>query len=483
LNRPTPGTARAASRWPPIAVIAPALVALVVITATFAAAGRVLSDPDTLLHVAVGRWILAHGAVPSQDVFSYSAFGRPWVAHEWLSEVLLAVLYDAFGWAGPVAATALAFAAALAILARSLGRRLAPAHALIGVVFAAGLSYAHLLARPHVLAWPLLVAWVALIVRARDEGRAPPPYAALLMVLWANLHGGFVVGLGLLAFFAAEALFEAPDLRAVRRVGLEWGAFLTLALAASLATPNGLDGWLLPFRLARMDFALSTIQEWRSVDFQSPQALEPWLMLVLFGAAGLGLRLPLTRLVLLLALLHLALRHQRNGEILGFVSPLIAASALAPQLRALASPDRANGEGPAARLAAIGLLVVGLGFAVYDVGWARLAPPPAPRDALAYVRAHAIDGPVYNDVNFGGYLVFAGVPPFVDGRADLYGDAFLRRNAALGEFAALANAYRFTWAMVGPRNPHVALLDVLPDWKRVYADDQAIVYVRLGGGA
>lgn len=480
MNRPSPIAAQPAY-WPPsLAALAPALVAFVAFAVTFAASARVLGDPDTLLHVAVGRWILAHGAVPSEDVFSYSAAGSPWVVHEWASEVVLAALYDAFGWAGLVAATASCFAATMAILARALTRRLAVEHALIGVAFAAGLCYAHLLARPHVLAWPLLVAWTVLMGRAKDEGRAPAPYAALVMLAWANLHGGFVVGLGLLGFFAAEAIFEASDGPAAKKAALHWGAFAILALAASLATPNGIAGWLLPFHLLRMDFALSTILEWRSVDFQSPQPLEPWLMLVLFGAFTLGLRLPVTRLALLLVLLHMALQHQRNAELLGFVSPLIAAPALAPQLRALAT-DKGGGR-LAARIAAIGLLVIGLGFAVYDLGWARVAPPPAPRSAMEYVKAQGIDGPVFNDANFGDYLIFLGVAPFVDGRADLYGDAFLRRYAAVGEFPALAREYKFAWAILAPRNAHVALIEALTDWRRVYADAEAIVYVRATGG-
>ena len=84
--------------------------------------GAVLHDPDTDLHIAVGRWIIAHRAVPHHGIFSGTMAQAPWVAHEWLGEVLLAWLFDTFGWAGLVAVTAFCAAAAAAMLLRQLLR-------------------------------------------------------------------------------------------------------------------------------------------------------------------------------------------------------------------------------------------------------------------------------------------------------------------------------------------------------------------------
>src|SRR5215831_7443368 len=93
--------------------------------------GAVLHDPDTFLHIAVRRWIIEHRAVPHHGIFSATMAADPWVAHEWLSEVLLAGLFENFGWAGLVAATALCLAAAVAILLRQLLRNLVPVYAMI----------------------------------------------------------------------------------------------------------------------------------------------------------------------------------------------------------------------------------------------------------------------------------------------------------------------------------------------------------------
>ncbi|MBV8937766.1 MAG: hypothetical protein JO095_18460, partial [Alphaproteobacteria bacterium] len=299
--------------------------------------GAVLHDPDTFLHVAVGRWIIEHRAVPHQGIFSGTMAQAPWVAHEWLSEVLLASLFDNFGWTGLVAVTAFCVAAAIAILLRQLLRQLVPVHAMIAAALAVILVIPHVLARPHVFTLPILVAWVAALVRARCEERAPAPWLALLMVVWANLHGGYVLGLGLAGLLAAEAVWLAPDWRSRRRAARGWALFGALSLAAACITPYGLDALLLPFRLAGMRFATAQLIEWRSPDFQSFEPLELWLAFVLFAGLALGWRLPATRLLLLLLLVHMALQHRRHVELVGLLAPLLLAPALGRHLRLAAA--------------------------------------------------------------------------------------------------------------------------------------------------
>jgi hypothetical protein len=307
--------------------------------------GAVLHDPYTYLHIAVGRWIIAHRAVPYHGIFSGTMAQAPWVAHEWLGEVLLAWLFETFGWGGLAVTTCLCAAAALAMLLRQLLRDLLPVHAIIATVPAFTLVIPHVLARTHIFTLPILVAWVAGLVRARSEDRAPVPWLALLMVLWANLHGSYILGLGLAVILAAEAVLLAPDWRIRRRAAGGWALFGALALGAALLTPYGIAGLLLPFRLTGMSFAMGQLVEWRSPDFQSFEPLEAWLAVMLFAGFALGWRLPPARLFMLLLLLHMALQHRRHGELVGLVAPLLLAPALAPQLHAChlaARPDRST---------------------------------------------------------------------------------------------------------------------------------------------
>lgn len=447
-----------------------------------------LADPDVYLHIAVGRWIIANRVVPHEDIFSYSMYGAPWVPHEWLSEVVFAALFDHFGWIGLVVLVAIAFAVAMALLSRALLIFLAPTYALIGTLTAWGMCFPSLVARPHALVFPIMVAWIAALVVARSLDRAPSPFAALLMVLWANLHGSFMLGLAFVALFGAEAVFDANDRHAARRAVLNWTAFGLLSLAAAFATPNGIAGFLFPFEMIRMNFALSLITEWQSPSFQHPQPLEIWLMLLLLGTLLMGIRLPVTRIVMLLVLLHMALLHVRYGTVLGMLTPLLVAPSLASQLPR--SPEefmgsavrRGLGKWPLPAATGSVALVVVLVLAIAATAWQRnfthAADRFTPAAALAATSRSRGTGPVFNDFNFGGYLILSGIPTFIDERADMYGDQFLRRYVSREQLPGILSQYHITWTLLAADHPDVSLLDHLPGWRRLYADKIAVVHVR-----
>ncbi len=472
----------------------PLCVGLVAFITVLGSGPGLLGDPDTYWHIMAGRWIIAHFAVPHADIFSGSMAGAPWVAHEWLAELVFAPLYDRFGWNGPVLAAALSFAVTLSCLTRALLRYLEPVHALAGMATAWGMALPHLLARPHVLTLPVLVIWFACLAAARSQNRAPPLAFAGLMTLWANLHGGYVLGLLFAALFAGEALVTAPNQRARLDAIRQWAPFLALAFAASLLTPNGIGGLLLPWRLMQMKFALSVLVEWQSPNFQSVQPLEIWLMLALFAVLSLGVKLPWTRVVMLLVLLHLSLAHQRHAEILGLVAPLLVAEAIARQLRRF-RPQAAtglddvfadlSGRPSRAGLACSLGLFAGLSAVYLTHPVARAPDPYTPAAALRAAEEAHVTGPVMNDYGFGGYLIFEGVAPFIDGRADLYGDDFLKRyvDATRGvsdDLPKLLDEYHSGWTLFAAGTTAVTLMDHLPGWRRIYADDTAVVHVRTG---
>ncbi len=412
-----------------------------------------------------------------------------WVPHEWLAEVATAWLYDHWGWTGLVVVTALCFAATMVILVHFLLRYLTPSHVLIVAISTWGLCYIHLLARPHIFSWPLLALWVAGLVAARSKERAPPLLMALIIVLWANLHGSFVLGLGLAALFALEALLEAQDKMALWRAARDWMLFLAVSIAAGLVTPNGIAGLIFPFQFARMDAVLSMVQEWRSPDFQNAQPLEFYLMLMLISVLLIGLKLPIMRIVLLVLLLHMALGHRRNVEYLGLILPMIAAPALSSQLRSFSftrfdkilAKLAAVTDRTAALLAGVLVLALGAGFVrfstVYDPGIY------GPQKAVAFAQEHRLGGPVFNDYIFGDYLIFAGVAPFVDGRADMYGNDFIARYRATDNLPALLAQYRITWTLLDPNGPRAALMNFLPGWRRAYGDGVAVIYVQTEDAA
>ncbi len=469
----------------------PLLVGLGAYGVAIAGAHALLNDGDTLSHIAIGRWIIAHHALPFHDPFSFTAHGEAWVPHEWLAEVVFALVYNRLGWGGIVTLTGLAGAAAFGILTRVLARTLGWRHAMLAALAGFLLVEAHYLARPHALAWPCLVVWMAGIVGGRDRETRPSLALLPVMTLWCNLHGGFVVGLLFAALLAIEAVWQAPS--ASRFCALrEWGAFLAFAGIAALVSPNGVDGLLLPFKMLGMNFALSSISEWRATNFARFDPIEVWIGLLILGGCTLGLRLPVSRVLMLLLLLWMALDHVRNEELLGIIAPLLMAAPLA-LLRQAPAPGAASRLFRQPRVmpavGAIAGLTVLMGITIFAtvrlLNQSGLAPRAevAPVEALAAARRAGLDGHVFNSVRFGGYLMFEGIPTFVDGRADLFGDAFLKRyvaatNALGGLLPDLLDRYAIRWTLLEPQSPAAGLLDHLPGWERLYADAHAVIHRR-----
>ena len=438
--------------------------------------------------------MLAHSALPVRDPFSYTFAGAHWVPHEWLAELVMAAVFRAAGWNGMVLLTIACFAASLGLLTRFLLRWAEPFSALIAVALAAAMVEPHLLARPHMLAMPLLVLWSGALFAARDVGSAPPFRVLPAMALWANLHDSFMFGLLLAFYLGVEAVLAGPWRLQARR----WGLFAALALAAALATPNGIAGLIQPFRLMAMPALQSSFIEWRSPNFQDFQPLE--IMLLGLIALGLttGVRIPPTRVLILVGLCHMALAHTRHADLLGLVGPLAVAGSLGPQLAARIRAMPASGISHAvARLAkpAAPLAIV-LGLAVALILCLPLLWRPivhtedrvTPAAALAAAARMGLAGRVFNSEGFGGYLAFRGIPTFIDGRIELFGNAFLTRylEATSGNdrvLGGLLSRWNISWALLEPQQDSVASLDRLPGWRRAYSDARSVIFVRSTNAA
>ncbi len=296
-----------------------------------------LADPDTHWHITVGNWILTHGSVPTADSYSYTFTGQPWIAKEWLSQVLLALAFNIGGWGGVTALAAAAIGLTFALLPRLLMRDIRPLPALLFTAAALAMTAPHLLARPHMLVFPLMLLWVAGLVRAVEQKRAPEPLLLVVMLLWANMHGGFTLGLVLAAAFALDALVGARDAAERRTLFIAWAKFGAAALFAACITPYGPESILVTSRIFGFGDALSLIAEWRAPDFQKQPVQELVLLVAVYLALSRGLKLPLVRLLIVIGLLHLFLRYARNAELLATLAPLAIAPLLARQF-VLASP-------------------------------------------------------------------------------------------------------------------------------------------------
>jgi hypothetical protein len=441
----------------------------------------ILNDGDTLWQIRTGAWILDHRAIPATDPFSFTAGDRPWFAHEWLAETLMALAYRAGGMQGIMVLAASATGLTVAVLLHYLRRFLPGVYALMALIVALSNAAPSMLARPHLLAWPCLALWCGGLVTARANRVAPSIALLPVMLFWVNLHGSFMLGLLLPGAFMIEALLD-PDADH-HRVFMSWAGFILAAWAVALLNPNFLAGALFPIHLVSME-SLAWIGEWAPTDFSCIQPLE----LTILAGLALGfsgkVRLPPIRLLMLLGLIHGALSHARNEQLLGIVGTLILAEPFGTSL----ARGRAKASGVVLRCLAAGAALVAVAILA-----ARIAFPLAPERTGATFAA-TLDRvppslraqPVLNEYGLGGQLIFNSVRPFIDSRADLYGDAFLARYHRIvvpnrAELERTLVKYRITWTIFPSDHPIVQILDQEPGWRRLIDADGIVIHARQDG--
>ena len=445
--------ARAAIPWgEPLLLVHLALGALllVIVTAT-------LADPDLWGHVRFGRDVVAAGAIPKSDVYSFTA-DRPWVNHEWLAEVLMYAAYAKGGTPGLVAFKAGLALATIGVVLWSLRRFRPPpmTYDVVAVVTVVGILWRIQTLRPQVFSlflFALLLLTLSEAARGRTRALLGVP---VIMALWVNLHGGWVVGMGTLAVWLAVALIE-PHQGARRRL-IFCGAGLGAAIA-TLANPYGVRLWT--FLLETVGLRRPDILEWASISGIPLGAAIPWIVSV--AAAGFVLvRSPLPYrprdLAVIGVLAVLAFRVNRLDAFLAIAVVVLLAPEFAqlwparspgaaPWLGAAPPPGAARSPGPAPssgarnrpgttnRRAAIAVtLVAAVAMSLpvermiaRSLTCLELTPEWLPEpEATEFIRAGRLQGNVLTWFDWGEYIIWQfgpGLKVSIDGRREtLYSD-------------------------------------------------------------
>ena len=307
-----------------------------------------------------------------------------------------------------------------------------------------------------------------------------------LMLLWANVHGSFTFGLVVFYLFLGNAIWDTcikRDLARLRRLLV----LLCGVTIAAMVTPYGPFATLKTVKLMS-DPVLTTIDEWRAPDFQH----DPFHLVAIVGLFALvayfGVQVRGPRLLTLLLVTVFALEHKRGLGLFALVAPLVLVRPLSDRIPWIRVQDEA--PDPVVRffgkrsgtVALTCVLIVAItGIVMWTVG-PRIQPPAgrAPENAIAAANRAGIKGNVLNSHGFGGYLIFEGIPTFVDGRVELYGNEFLRRYFdALklvdpDDAVQLLKQYNIRWALLQPHEPIVFMLKS-NGWVQLYSDQSAIV--------
>jgi hypothetical protein len=353
----------------------------------------------------------------------------------------------------------------------------------VAIAFVALLvSFTHLFVRPHVLVLPLMLVWAHGLLAASERREAPSFWLLPLLALWANLHGGFVFGLVLVGGFGLDALWNA-SVEERWQLGLRWLAFGVCACVACCMTPYGWETLTASYRILDLGELLHLIMEWRPADFSTLSRFELCILVLTGGSLLYGVKLSPPRIALVLGLLHMGLSHVRNQEFFALLLPLVLLTPVADQfgLRASNAESRST-----VSLASVLLLVVIFGVGTLTSAFrANLLPPamPSPVAAVDVLQARH-EKRVLAEAFFGGYLIWRGIPVFIDGRAELYGEEFVVKflNALslkdVNAFYDILKSYDIDAVLLNPTTPASLLLDHLDGWQRVYADETAVLHVR-----
>jgi hypothetical protein len=478
---------------------------------------RLLNDGDTGWHLVTGENILRTFKIPYADPYSHSMPGTPWTAHEWLGEVIFALFHRWMGLNGPVLLSAAVVAATFFFLYKfMLYRKVNAIIAILLTTLAAWTSMLHWLARPHIFSFLLTLAFFVILEMHQREKRDYLKFLPLLMVLWVNLHGGYILGIILVLLYAGGNLltyFTMPKEREGARKNLKSLAIAAIAtLLATFLNPRGPAILYFPFNLVGREYIMDNVVEWRAPDFHKYVIFEVMLLLYI-TIFVLSRRKPdIFEGCVALLLTHMALYSVRYIPLAAIIlSPMAAVRAgkVLDRITQYASnikPLKGVKEGvkntsenvsslearPTRHLLIYITLAICFAVALNGgrIGNARVMDfkhdkKRFPVDALNFAIEHHIAGKMFNNDGWGGYIIYRGYPQymvFIDGRSDMYGVPFLKEYVQVAraqiDYEQVLDKYEVSWIIFNANSPTCQLLAANPKWTLVYADTTANIIVK-----
>jgi hypothetical protein len=486
---------------------------------------RLLSDAGTGWHIRNGQQILQTRSITRTDSFSSTMNGQQWYAWEWLYDAGIAAVHDSLGLNGVVFFTAVLIAAAFASVLRLTLRRggsLPPT--LVFLVFSIGASSIHFFARPHILSWLFTVVWFELL--DSSEAAASPEkdrrlfWLPVLMLIWVNLHGGFLFGFALLGLYLVSGMIRYFSFRDHReRIG-NWlkrlGGVTVLSLLATLANPYGYKLHIHIYQYLSNRFLMDHIDEFLSPNFHglAQQCFAALLLITMLALAVAREKPRLSHVLVIIFAASSGLYASRNLPVSSLLLTLIVAPLLSEAVAGaganpgLPPPTRrffAGCESFTSRMGSLELslhrhvwpvVALLLGFWVCAHGGrigsrhlmdAHFDAKRFPVEAAEVIIRNDIRGPIFSPDNWGGYLIYRLYPHnqvFVDDRHDLYGAEFLKDYLRVihvaPDWEKVLNEKRVNWVLVPAESSLANILRETPHWTVVQEGATAALFRRAG---
>ena len=483
-------------------------VALLALLAFTGLSVRLLGDAGIGWHIRTGQLILASHEIPRVDPFSSMA-GQPWFAWEWLYDVVVGWLDRAAGLNGVVLLTALIIAGLFAWTFRLMLRRGTNVLvALVLVLLAVSAAMIHFQARPHVVSWLFTVAWFWVLESgeknragahsdslssASASSRSWPLWALpLLMVVWVNVHGGFLIGFVLLGIYWVDAVWQwfsqkedrfesaLQKIRMGRRVRNLTIAGI-LSAVATLVNPYGFKLHIHIYQYLTNSFLMDHIDEFQSPNFHyvAQKCFAGLLLLTMVAFAAKRRKVSASDGLLVLFAVYAGLYASRNIPVSSLLLILVIGPWLSDGMERLA-------ERVAAAVIVMTCWIAAHGgkMGIEQLMDAHFDAKRFPARAVDYLEKNGIAGPTLSPDYWGGYLIYRLYPRarvVVDDRHDFYGGEFLKSYLKMVHVEPGWEDFlrqHPAGCVVVPKESALAnILAETADWRRTYADEAAVVFV------
>lgn len=466
---------------------------------------RILNfDGDLPRHILTGNLILKAHRVLTTDIFSFRTTGFPSFPHEWLSQVIFAGAYNWLGLDGVVLLTALIIMLTWGIVYRqTMHQSKSFFSALIFIALGVGASQIHVLPRPHIFTYLLTAIWITLLERIDKNKSQSWWLLPVVMLVWVNLHGMFVLGIAILGIYLVSDFLDHPSKSWFRnnktKALLLAGGF---SLLATFFSPSGLKIWGAIASLSSNAYITSKIPEYQSPNFHLP---ETWpfiliLTLTIIGFARRGEKSSWTEVLLVSSFTGLALYTSRMIPLFAIVVTPIAARAVAdwmhkdyPQSRIFLIEENiykinltSNGLVWIFAIVVFAAVLLRSGKTIDPQGQGNVFSQEFfPVGAVSWLETHPQNGHMFNEFDWGGYLLLKLWPRyqiFMDGHTHIYGEALTREYeqvTALGDgWQIILNKYDVQWVIIRANTSLAKALASSSDWTTAYEDQTTIIFIR-----
>ncbi len=456
------------------------------------------TDGDLPRHIAMGRYIIQSGQIPITDVFSHTAYGINFAPHEWLSGVIFFLFYTFFGLNGIIILSATILATTFTLIYTKGIKRTGIRFSLFWVtVFGAMISSLHWIARPHLITMLFLAIWLELTERLSKGEKIKLWSFPVLMVLWTNLHGEFVIGLLVLITYLAgwtwDFIFHKTENQHI--TGFRLGVACGLSAIASLVNPVGVRIWTTVLGYINNNYLTSHTNEYNPPDFLQPKflVLLAFLALSIFLLATKKDRITTSHAFLLTGFTIMSLVSARNIHLYGVVAPFVLATTLmgseitylTQRLELLFTKVEEPLKGKFWPVATILIFSLSLALmALQGQERNRFDPGIFPVKAVEWLKANPQSGNMLNYFTWGGYLILNLWPEklvFIDGQTDVYGEKITRDYEQIITMAPgwqdVIDKYNVKWALL-PAEWRLGDDLVQNGWREVYQDGTAVILIK-----